>query len=188
VYCSNIVIHSEALGGSHGENALWLRNYLIGDLGPAGGIIFYDKGTYEDGWRFLEVAPVLTEWTERIWGEKFAVDVQGTLSTIGTGKSNTQAIVDLFEISNGGDYAARLCADLAYGDYNDWYLPSIDELDELYTTLYLESLGDFSADYYWSSTAEPLEVNVAKILYFANHSITNDSTYHTRRVRAIRSF
>ena len=32
--------------------------------GPAGGYIFYDKGGYSDGWRFLEVAPLSTEWTE----------------------------------------------------------------------------------------------------------------------------
>ena len=29
----------------------------IGDKGPAGGIIFYDKGYYSDGWRYLEAAP-----------------------------------------------------------------------------------------------------------------------------------
>jgi hypothetical protein len=27
--------------------------YQIGDIGPAGGIIFYDKGSYSDGWRYL---------------------------------------------------------------------------------------------------------------------------------------
>ncbi|GHU33390.1 hypothetical protein FACS1894172_11810 [Spirochaetia bacterium] len=37
--------------------------YVIGDTGPAGGLIFYDKGDYSDGWRYLEVAPVTTETT-----------------------------------------------------------------------------------------------------------------------------
>ena len=31
--------------------------YAIGDSGPAGGIIFYDKGDYSYGWRYLEAAP-----------------------------------------------------------------------------------------------------------------------------------
>ena len=31
--------------------------YSIGDIGPAGGYIFYDKGYYSDGWRYLEAAP-----------------------------------------------------------------------------------------------------------------------------------
>lgn len=168
--------------------ALWLRIYLIGDSGPAGGIIFYDKGTYSDGWRYLESAPVSTEWTDRIWGERFAADVQGTLDTIGTGKANTQAIVDLFGIANGGDYAARLCANLEHDAYDDWFLPSIDELDEMYTNLYQESLGGFSDDYYWSSTADTENANVAKLIYFASHSVSTGSTYHQRRVRAVRSF
>jgi len=29
----------------------------VGDEGPAGGAVFYDKGKFTDGWRFLEAAP-----------------------------------------------------------------------------------------------------------------------------------
>ena len=29
--------------------------YELGDTGPAGGIIFYDKGDWTDDWRYLEV-------------------------------------------------------------------------------------------------------------------------------------
>ena len=32
--------------------------YRIGDTGPAGGLIFYDKGNNIGGWRYLEAAPV----------------------------------------------------------------------------------------------------------------------------------
>jgi len=31
--------------------------YAVGDTGPAGGIVFYDKGSESDGWRYLEAAP-----------------------------------------------------------------------------------------------------------------------------------
>jgi hypothetical protein len=31
--------------------------YEIGDTGPAGGIVFHDKGSFSDGWRYLECAP-----------------------------------------------------------------------------------------------------------------------------------
>ena len=32
-------------------------DYQVGDIGPAGGYIFYDRGYYENGWRYLEAAP-----------------------------------------------------------------------------------------------------------------------------------
>jgi hypothetical protein len=35
----------------------------IGTAGPSGGYIFYDKGTFSDGWRFLEAAPSNAEFT-----------------------------------------------------------------------------------------------------------------------------
>jgi len=33
------------------------RSYKVGETGPAGGIVFYDKGDNTDGWRYLEAAP-----------------------------------------------------------------------------------------------------------------------------------
>ena len=36
----------------------------IGSKGQAGGILFYDKGSYSNGWRFLEVAPANTEFRD----------------------------------------------------------------------------------------------------------------------------
>ena len=41
--------------------------YTLRDIGPAGGLIFYDKGSYSNGWRYLEAAPVSTEWTDKQW-------------------------------------------------------------------------------------------------------------------------
>jgi len=38
-------------------NAQGGRSYKVGDKGPAGGIVFYDKGDNSDGWQYLEAAP-----------------------------------------------------------------------------------------------------------------------------------
>ncbi|MHA1232832.1 MAG: hypothetical protein ACTSPQ_19565, partial [Candidatus Helarchaeota archaeon] len=60
--------------------------------GPAGGYIFYDKGSYSDGWRYLEAAPASTEWTGKEWGS-YGTFIGGTETGIGTGQSNTNTIV-----------------------------------------------------------------------------------------------
>jgi len=38
------------------------RTYQIGDTGPAGGIVFLDRGDYSKGWRYLEAAPPIFEF------------------------------------------------------------------------------------------------------------------------------
>ena len=131
--------------------------YEIGDTGPAGGIVFYDKGEYTDGWRYLEAAPASTEWTNKIWGGQGTL-VGGTGTAIGTGKANTQAIVTEYgdeEPRHGrADYAAKLCGDLEYGGKTDWFLPSKDELNEMFENLHDKSLGGFTAVNYWSSSED----------------------------------
>jgi hypothetical protein len=150
-------------GGSLGsvEQLVFLRasqpevSYYVGGPGQAGGIVFHDKGTYSDGWRYLEVAPVSTEWEAKTWGGSGTL-VGGLSTALGTGGQNTVRIVARYGSSDPdlrkGDYAARLCADLSFGGYDDWYLPSKDELDLLYANLHRRGLGGFAESYYWSSS------------------------------------
>ena len=39
-----------------------LSTYTVGNIGPSGGYVFYDKGSYSDGWRYLEAAPASAEF------------------------------------------------------------------------------------------------------------------------------
>jgi hypothetical protein len=59
-------------------------------------------------------------------------------------------------ITNLGPYdwyeAKTQCENYNEGEYNDWYLPSRDELNLLYNNLSQKGLGDFKEDWYWSST------------------------------------
>jgi hypothetical protein len=122
--------------------------YFIGDTGPAGGLIFYDKGSYSDGWQYLEAAPSDQSTAIQWWnGEFTTTGASGT--AVGTGATNTSAIID----SQGeGTYAASLCADLVLGVYGDWFLPSRDELNLMYVNLKQQNRGGFASAWYWSSS------------------------------------
>jgi hypothetical protein len=48
--------------------------------------------------------------------------------------------------------AAQFCGDLEYGGYDDWFLPSGDELDMMYKNLKVKGLGGFGNGWYWSSS------------------------------------
>jgi hypothetical protein len=71
----------------------------------------------------------------------------GTGTAIGSGNANTNAII---VVQRAGNYAAQLCADLVLGGYNDWYLPSSDELNKLYFNK--NTIGGFSLVRYGSSS------------------------------------
>ena len=125
--------------------------YRIGDTGPAGGIIFYDKGNNSDGWRYLEAAPVEVEFIAK-WSAMNTF-VANTQTAIGSGKSNTQIILDTYIRTAGEwDTAVQLCDELDFGGFDDWFLPSIDELNQMYGQLKRRNIGNFQDRHYWSST------------------------------------
>ena len=138
--------------------------YNIGDTGPAGGLVFYDKGYYSDGWRYLEAAQ--TNIGRYVFGyyrpDETNNNMVGTAPVIGAGRYNTERLVELMDIegkvysSSSGEstaeYAAKKCLDYSYGGYDDWFLPSKDELNVMYNNLQDNGLGSFSTNtYYWSS-------------------------------------
>ena len=171
--------------------ASWV-DYEIGDTGPAGGIVFYDKGSYSDGWRYLEAAPASREWTDKPWGgygTEVGTAAQGT--AIGTGAANTQAIVGEYgnnePYDDRSDYAAKLCDDLDYGGYSDWFLPSKDELDLMFQNLHQAAgLGHFASAYYWSSSES--DAPFAWGQYFDNGNQYDYDKINDFRVRAARAF
>jgi hypothetical protein len=122
--------------------------YKVGDTGPAGGIIFYDKGMVANGWRYLEAAP--HDVGPAQWGAQ-GTDLKGTSTATGNGKANTQRIVSVLE-GREEDGAALLCSVLDINGYTDWFLPSMGELDLMYKNLAQRGLGGFGSGYYWSSS------------------------------------
>jgi hypothetical protein len=166
--------------------------YKIGDTGPAGGTVFYDKFSSAGGWRYLEAAPIETE-QKFPWGR---VEVRGTSPALGDGKRNTQLIVEELRKNKIGG-AAQYCDDLEYGGYTDWFLPSNDELNLMYQNLKEKGLGGFTNDTYWSSSVHDNSFSGYSFAQRFNDGFRFgvDSGYadesaksRSNRVRAVRAF
>jgi hypothetical protein len=112
-------------------------------------------------------------------------DPQGaTLTAIGTGLANTISIIASARTELTA-YAAGLARVHTGGGYTDWYLPSKDELNKLYSNR--TSIGGFENLNYWSSSGVPYYD--AWVQNFGNgggQSYNRDS--NTYRVRAVRAF
>jgi len=184
---------SDTVVGNLTLYAKWYKHYTLGSTGPSGGYVFYDKGSYTNGWRYMEATHENKEWVLKPWGG-YGTIVMGTEDAVGTGEANTIKIisaygsVEPYEASD--DYAARLCSDLVVSnggiDYDDWFLPSIDEMDQMYINLYEEVIGGFTDKGYWSST-EKSNID-SRILSFKLGSKGFGPKYNSLSVRAARSF
>jgi hypothetical protein len=99
---------------------------------------------------------------------------------IGTGNQNT---IDIMNGCSEAGIAARVCGDLVLGGYSDWYLPSREELNQLY--LNRVAVGGFANFYYWSS---PEGNNyLAWLQDFGSGNLycfSKASNYYVRAVRA----
>ena len=126
------------------------NTYRIGGTGPAGGLIFYDKGNNSGGWRYLEAAPA--DIPQRLYQTSEGVSIESQRA-VGTGKANTQALmIHANNLGGGFGWAAQTCATFQLNGFDDWFLPSRDELNFMYGNLHMRNLGGFSPDWYWSST------------------------------------
>jgi hypothetical protein len=178
------------------------EGYALRDLGPAGGYIFYDKGSYSNSWRYLEAAragwsgtsddPGYTFGYHRPSGTNLEV---GTGTAIGTGKANTTALVaamgdTAYDAASGTTktlYAAKVCSDHDGGAYDDWFLPSKEEMDLMYDNLKASAVGGFSTWYYWNSS------EYGDALAWCQHFDSNGNWDNSIRanayqVRPVRSF
>jgi len=136
-----------------------------------GGIIFYVDKSGKHGL----IAATDIEGYNIVWSKE-DIKIGGTTEKVGSGRNNTERIVKKL---GDGVYAAKLCDDLVLNDYDDWFLPSRDELCLLYKNYlhekcwrwdkrsipynecsdckddYVYQLYDISSEYlYWSSSED----------------------------------
>lgn len=140
--------------------AVWEDDiYYVGGRGPAGGYIFYDcdadnnSGNADGlissicGWRYLEAAPgdLKGKYIFGYYAVSGTFAKVGTYTEVGKGLENTYAIEKVMVEANN---AALNCKTYSITSidgikYDDWFLPSIDELKLMYNNLFKNDLGSF---------------------------------------------
>ena len=153
----------------------------IGDT-YQGGIIFYLDGNGGG----LIASPSDQSYAE--WGCLGTTITGADGTAIGTGAQNT---IDIEAGLPTPGTAADICANLTLGGYSDWFLPSKDELKEMYLNIgqgsTLGNVGFFETISYWSSTE--YGIKDAWIQSFIRGGQAWDSKYYAHYVvRAIRAF
>ena len=184
-------------------------SYYLGGTGPGGGIIFYDAGSVQLWGRYLEVAP--KTWygggsdPSFAWSRNTNAAIS-TGSAVGTGSSNTDAMVAL---DNAPGYAATAIRTYA-GDggttLGQWFLPSTDEWNLLcsyftgqpqdpYANYYNACSGNaitgrggaggFTQNYYWTSTQDSYyTARGMDLQYGSAYTFREDRVYIVRPIRA----
>jgi hypothetical protein len=138
-----------------------------GYTGPGGGLVFYDRGQYTIGdpsgnWRYMEAAPADLPATMR-WCNSQMNDgyyPSGTFITsvnVGEGLSNTTKVIARYQSESRTAIAAEACQVYSNNSFSDWFLPSVGEVELMYSNLHQNGVGGFKAginQYYWTSTED----------------------------------
>ena len=139
--------------------------YNVGDIGPAGGVIFYEKADWTDGWKYLE-AP-RKNWSGTATDPVIAFGNSTPIRTyeaIGTGDANTYAT------SDGGNNFNNVFYNRQIGGKRGWYLPSMEEARALYN--FKQSYGndflELESTYYHTSSTETGNQNIVYTFHMGN--------------------
>jgi hypothetical protein len=165
-------------------NQVSFTTHSVGQVGPGGGLVFFDKGNNNGGWQYLEAASN-NQSSSITWG-CYNISIPGTLFTVGSGENNSMLILNG---CNEVSFAAKLCNDLILGGQTDWFLPSVDELNLMKKNLLQNGLGNFTLTVpYWSSKETASNNSISVNFYNQGLNYQNASKSDLNYVRAARAF
>jgi len=188
--------------------------YTVGQTGPGGGKIFYVAPTpfacgptRSASCTYLEAAPhgwyFNTTNPSRSWAQTTPVDYStttvgssggetATASAIGWGYRNTRAIINQGN-SNSATSAAALAdsytVTVSGVVYDDWFLPSQDELKKLYDSSFTADqayFGNAGDNGYWSSTEFSSSAGWSEI-FASTYNNSRPAKNQLQRVHPIRA-
>lgn len=131
------------MGTAYGNEITFNSGYIFG-TDHAGGYVFFNDGSGSG-----LVSAKSDQSTYQVWSNISDTMIGTTGTAVGAGQANTTAIISQ---SGHTESAAKICADYSDGTYNDWFLPSKDELMLMYQNLRLTGVGGFTHTCYWSSS------------------------------------
>ena len=148
----------------------WFCTFEVGDLAE-GGIVFYVDESGQHG-----LVAAMEDLGEYEWG-CFGTELSGADGTsIGTGYQNTLDIVS--GCSETPIAASEALAFMSDG-YDDWYLPSENELLQIYN-----SIDGLSGVYWSSSEYNYIGAFVVNWYNAASPSFSKNNSYNVRVIRA----
>lgn len=111
-------------------------------------------------------------------GENGLMTYQNDLIVGGETFANAIVLCDYFQTTQSGDPKI----------YDDWYLPTVVELQKLYSQRL--GVGGFIDSYYWSSQEEINDINLAYYVNFYPNQGNSGKSFRTQKfsVRPIRKF
>jgi hypothetical protein len=154
------------------------NGYAAGDALGGGLFVFEDSG-------YAYISAAADQSTNAPWGcQGTAIQQDPNAPEIGYGQLNTADIIGGCPTSG---ISARICDELTLNGYSDWFLPSEQELEQMYLLLKLNGFGNFANQRYWSSTQ--FDANNAITYDFNNGNTHNHHKSQTNRhTRAMRRF